>query len=291
MKRSVSIFFFITPLVFGSIIRAEAVQLDFQDNVASPPGFSAAIYYNNYNADRLTDHMGKKASDLDLSYNVGILKPAYYFKLWNRTFAVNASVPFGTVSSRNGLGEKEKSSGLGDITLSPGIFLYENNQTGTFLSFWEGISLPTGNWSEGRALRAGPNLGLHYWYLQHQLSFAQLLWKGKVSYDMNINYFQRFKEPRLDIRTGDSFEVEGILGYGITDNWRAGVYADYWTDVRDTKIDGAKIEDSKRKFFSIGPSITYGTEKWAVHFRFVPDVISENGPKGYQSWLRFFYAF
>jgi hypothetical protein len=155
----------------------------------------------------------------------------------------------------------------------------------------ENISIPTGNWSEARALRGGPNLGLHYWYLQHQLSFAQLLWKGKVSYDMNINYFQRFKEPGLDIRAGDSFEVEGILGYGITDKLRAGVYADYWTDVRDTKIDGVKIEDSKRKFFSIGPSLTYGTEKWAVHFRFVPDVISENGSKGFQTWLRFLYNF
>jgi len=291
MKKLILTLLIIIPLVFDSIIQAEAIQLDFQDNVASPPGFSAAIYYNNYAAGRSTDHTGKKVSDLDLSYNVGTLKPAYYFKFWNRTFAVNASIPFGTVSSRNSLGEKERSSGPSDITLSPGIFLYENNQTGTFLSFWEVVSMPTGNWSEGRSLRGGPNLGLHYWYLQHQLSFVQLLWKGKVSYDMNINYFQRFKEPRLDVRAGDSFEVEGILGYGITDKLRAGVYADYWSDVRDTKIDGAKINDSKRKFFSIGPSLSYGTDKWAVHFRFVPDVMSENGPKGFQTWLRFLYSF
>jgi hypothetical protein len=291
MKKLTLILLIIIALVFDSIIQAEAIQLDFQDNVASPPGFSAALYYNNYTTGRLTDHTGKKVSDLDLSCNVGTLKPAYYFKLWNRTFSVNASIPFGTVSSRNSLGEKERSSGLGDITLSPGIFLYENNQIGTFLSFWEYVSVPTGNWSEGRSLRGGPNLGLHYWYLEHQLSFAQLLWKGKVSYDMNINFFQRFKEPRLDVRAGDSFEVEGILGYGITDKLRAGVYADYWTDVRETKVDGAKIDDSKRKFFSIGPSLSYGTDKWAVHFRFVPDVMSENGPKGFQTWLRFYYSF
>jgi hypothetical protein len=277
--------------VLGLTAQVDAVQLDFQDNVASPPGFYGYLYYNNYTADRLTDHTGKKVSDLDLSCNVGTLKPAYYFKVWDRTFAINASIPFGTVSSRNSLGEKERSSGLGDITISPGIFLYENNEAGTFLSFWEYVSVPTGNWSEARALRGGPNLGFHYWYLEHQLSFAQLLWKGKVSYDMNINYFQRFKEPRLDIRAGDSFEVEGILGYGITDKWRAGVYADFWTDVRDTKVNGEKISDSKRKFFGIGPSVSYGAEKWAVHFRFVPDVMSENGPKGYQTWLRFLYSF
>ena len=135
MKKLTLILLIIIPLVFDSIIQAEAVQLDFQDNVAYPPGFYGYLYYNNYTADRLTDHTGKKVSDLDLSYNVGTLKPAYYFKLWNRTFAVNASIPFGTVSSRNSLGEKERSSGLGDITLSPGIFLYENNQIGNLPLF------------------------------------------------------------------------------------------------------------------------------------------------------------
>jgi hypothetical protein len=291
MGRHVLTSFLVILSLFGLTPQVEAIQLDFQDNIASPPGFYGYVYYSNYTAGRLTDHTGKKVSDLDLSYNVGILKPTYYFKLWDRTFVVNASIPFGTVSSRNGLNDKERSTGFGDISLSPGIYLYESNQTGTFLSFWEVVSMPTGNWSEARTLRGGPNLGLHYWYLQHQLSVAQLLWKGKVSYDMNISYFQRFKEPRLDIRTGDSFEVEGILGYGITDKLRVGGYADYWTDVRDTKVDGTKVDRSKRRFFSIGPSLTYGTEKWAFHFRFVPDVMSENGPKGFQTWLRFLYSF
>ena len=45
MKRLIWIFLIIA-MVFGSIIQVEAVQLDFQDNLASPPGFSAAIYYN-----------------------------------------------------------------------------------------------------------------------------------------------------------------------------------------------------------------------------------------------------
>jgi hypothetical protein len=195
------------------------------------------------------------------------------------------------VRARNSSGEKESSRGLGDVVIFPGVFLYENNDSGTFLSFWENISLPTGSWSEGRALRGGPNLGTHYWFLQHQLAFAQLFSKGKYSVDMNLNYYQRFEEPTLNARYGDSFEIEGIMGYGITDKLRAGVYADYWTDIKDTKIDGTRNEESKRKFFSVGPSLTYGTEKWAIHFRFVPDVMSENGPKGVQTWLRFSYVF
>jgi hypothetical protein len=291
MRRKSSVLFMIFITISVSFIQAEATMLDFQDNLASPPGFYGCLYYNNYTASRLTDHTGKKVSDLALSYNVGTLKPSYYFKLWDRTFAIGANIPFGTVRAKNNLGDKESSSGLGDIVLAPGIFLYENNNTGTFLSFWENISIPTGSWSETRALRGGPNLGTHFWFLQHQFAFAQLLDKGKYSFDLNLNYYQKFKESKLDVRIGDSFEAEAIAGYGITDKLRAGVYIDYWTDLKDTKVDGSKVDHSKREFLSIGPSLTYGTEKWAVHFRFVPDVISENGPKGFQTWLRFLYNF
>jgi len=289
MKRKGLSLSIIISLVFYFCIQAEATILDFTDNVALPPGFYGYLYYNNYTADKQTNHSGDNTFHLDLSTNVAILKPAYYFKLSERTFALFAYIPFGTVSSRGVLGNKERSSGLGDIVINPAVSLYENNRAGTFLSFYEYISIPTGNWSENRALRSGPNLGLHYWYLEHELSFAQVF--GKFTYDMNINYFQRFEEPSLNTRYGDSFEVEGILGYGITDRLRAGVYADCWTDINDTKVDGTTIDHSKRRFFSIGPSLAYGTDKWAVHFRFVPDVISENGPKGYQTWLRLFYSF
>jgi hypothetical protein len=291
MKKLALVSIIVAWLPFRFVFPVQATVLDFQDNVANPPGFYGYAYYNNYTAGRLTDNTGKKVADLDLSYNVGTLKPSYYFKLWDRTFALSASIPFGTASARNLFGEKERSSGLGDVVVAPAVFLYENNNTGTFVSFLENISIPTGDWSEGRAIRGGPNLGLHYWYFQHQLAFAQLFAKGKVSYDMNINYYQRLKEPKLDTRFGDSLELEGILGYGITDRLRIGVYGDYWRDVRNTRTNGTSVDQSKRKFLSIGPSVTYGTEKWAFHFRFVPDVISENGPKGVQTWVRFLYSF
>jgi hypothetical protein len=282
---------FIIYLVLSWVTHSKAIVLDFQDNLPAPPGFYGAIYFNNYTANKSTDQTGKKVFDLDLSYNVGTLNPTYFSKLWNRTFAISVAIPFGKIRSRNFLGEKENSNGLGDIVITPGVFLYDNNETTTYISFWENISFPTGDWSEKRALRGGPNLGANYWYLQHQIAFAQLLDKGKYSIDLNLFYYEKFKEPKLDVRFGDSFEVEAIVGYGFTSSFRGGIYIDYLADIKDTKITGAKIDNSKRKFFSMGPSLAYGTEKWAIHFRFVPDIISENGPKGFQSWLRLTYNF
>jgi hypothetical protein len=291
MKKHGLIVCMVVSLIVALAIPAQATVLDFGDNAASPPGFYGYLYYNNYWAKTLTDHTGDSVADLDLSYNVGTIKPFYYFKLWNHTLAVTAGLPFGSVSSRNSVGQRETSSGIGDVVFAPGIFLYENAKTGTYISFWENISAPTGNWSENRTLRGGPNLGLHYWFLQHQLAFSQTLFKGKIGYDMNVSYYQRFEEPTLDLRAGDSVEVEGILGYGITDSLRAGIYADFWTDVRDTRVNGARIDESKRLFFGIGPSLSYSIGKFSFNFRFVPDVVSENGPKGYQTWLRAVYSF
>jgi hypothetical protein len=291
MKKHGVTFCLAVGLILTLTIQARATVLDFEDNTTLPPGFYGYLYYNNYSAEKLTDYKGNSVADLDLSYNVVTLKPSYYFKLWNHTLAVSASLPFGSVSARSSFGERETSSGIGDIVLTPGFFLYENEKIGTYISFWENISAPAGNWSESRALSGGPNLGLHYWYLQHQLAFAQTLLKGKISYDMNISYYERFEEPKLNLRAGDSVEVEGILGYGITDKLRAGIYADFLTDVQDTKINGVTIDNSKRLFFDIGPSLSYSIGKFAVNLRFVPDVVSENGPKGYQTWLRVSYSF
>jgi hypothetical protein len=291
MKKIALVSMIIAWFSFRFVFPAQATVLDFGDNTASAPGFYGYLYYNNYSAEKSMDHKGDTAADLDLSYNVGTLKPMYYFKLWKHTVAVSATLPFGSVSARNSLGEKETSSGIGDIVFAPGFFFYENEKSGTYISFWENISAPTGNWSKNRALRGGPNLGLHYWFLQHQLAFAQTLLKGKISYDMNISYYQRFEEPKLDLRAGDSIEVEGILGYGITDALRAGIYADFWTDVWDTKSNGVRINNSKRLFFGIGPSLSYTIGKLSFNLRFVPDIVSENGPKGYQTWLRCLYSF
>jgi hypothetical protein len=291
MKKNSLILCAVVGLILAFTIQARAMVLDFGDNTASAPGFYGYLYFNNYTAEKSMDHKGDTAADLDLSYNVGTLKPMYYFKLWKHTVAVGVSLPFGSVSARNSLGEKETSSGIGDIVFAPGVFLYENEKSGTYISFWENISAPAGNWSESRALRGGPNLGLHYWFLQHQLAFAQTFLKGKVSYDMNVSYYQRFEEPKLDLRAGDSIEVEGIVGYGITDALRAGIYADFWTDVWDTKSNGVRIDNSKRLFFGIGPGVSYTIGKFSANLRFVPDVVSENGPKGYQTWLRVMYSF
>ncbi len=97
MKKNSLILCTVVGLILALVIQARATVLDFGDNTASAPGFYGYLYYNNYTAEKSMDHKGDTAADLDLSYNVGTLKPMYYFKLWKHTVAVSAALPFGLV--------------------------------------------------------------------------------------------------------------------------------------------------------------------------------------------------
>lgn len=283
-------------LIFVCVMCApsKAIVLDFYDNVAAPPGFYGLVYYNFYDAPKLKDDSSRTVKtatgdDLSMTLNVASLRPVVYFKGFDMLWALNAVIPFGKIEAKNfTTGDTEESSGLGDILVGPAVFLFRHEKSGTFLSFWEFVSIPTGDYSRIRAIEGGPNLGYKYWYLQHQLAFAtSFAEKSKWSYDMNISYFQKLSTA--DIKPGDSMEIEGILGYGITDAIRVGAYARYWFDLQDsTSFD---VDSDKVKIFSAGPGIAYMKEKWGVNLRYVYDFDVKNSPQGSQVWLRFNYSF
>lgn len=276
-------------------VQARAIVLDFLDNVACPPGLYGLAYYSYYTAPDLKDDGGhnlKTASgkDLDLTLHQLALRPVYYGKAGSALWAANAIVPVGRLEARNFTTErKQSSSGIGDIMFGPAIFLFQEEKSMTALSFWEFVSAPTGPFSKGRARQYGTNYGLGYWYLQHQLAFATSFYdKSPISYDMNISYYQKFDGNHQE--PADSMEVEGILGYGITPAIRVGVYGVYYWDLKKGEdINGYDI--LKKKAFSAGPSIAYGTEKWGLNFRWVKDFDVENTTKGDYLFLRFSYAF
>lgn len=277
--------------------QARAIVLDFGDNVACPPGFYGLAYGTYYNAKDYKDDDGDTVrvgplgnKHLDLSLWQLALRPLWYGKLGNFLVAANVIIPFGRLEARNPTtGRTQTSSGLGDISFSPAIFLFTDEKSGTAISYWPFASAPTGPFKKSRLRDGGAtNYGLGYWYIQHQLAFyTNFCEKSPWTYDMNINYYQKLNGNRQD--PGDSMEVEGILGYGITPTIRVGAFATYYWDLNKSEIYGAEVD--KKRAFSAGPSIAYGTEKWGLNFRWVRDFTAENTTKGDYLFLRASYAF
>ena len=270
--------------VFLWISTAGAVLIDPYDNFLPPDGFYGLLYGNYYHADEFTDGSGNKAADADLTAKVTVLRGLYYRHIGKLPMAFQLIVPMGQVKETKLF--NEKSSGVGDITFGPAVFLYANQKQNTYLSYWFYVTAPTGEWDKNQTI----NLGAHHWYFEHQLAFEQL-YKGFV-YDMNLNYYQHLEEPDTNYTAPDRFEVEASLAYQITDKFVFGFNGGGYWDQQDGKVDGNGVPGTKAKRIQFGPSMGYNlTPNLGVNLRWTHDLASANDTKGDDVWLRFAYAF
>lgn len=263
---------------------ASAVLIDPYDNILPPDGLYGLLYGNYYQADQLNDSSGDKALDIDLTAKVSVLRGLYYRHIGKVPLAFQIIVPFGEVKETKLL--QEKSSGLGDTTFGPAIFLYNNDDNKTYLSYWLYLTAPTGEWDRNKTI----NLGQNHWYVQHQIALEKL-WQGFV-YDMNLNYYQHQEESDNDYQAPDRFEVEASLAYHFTEKLLFGVHGGGYWDRDEAEVGGASISDSKARRIQFGPTLAYQvTDKLGVNLRWTHDVEARNDTEGDDVWLRFAYAF
>lgn len=265
---------------------AQAILIDPYDNVLAPDGYYGLAYFNYYHAGELVGPNGEKAADIDLTATVGVLRPLAYFHLGPVPLAFQVIVPFGRVEESDLL--DEDSSGLGDVIFGPGVFLYANQTSNTYVSYWFYAFAPTGAWDKDQVI----NLGQHHWYFEHQLAFNQIF--GKVVFDMNLNLYHHLEEPDNDVTLPPRFEIETSLAYQITDKLIAGVnWGGYWDLDQAEDGNGNAIPATKLKRFNqFGPTLGYqATERFGVNLRWTHDFSVANDTKGDDVWLRASYAF
>jgi hypothetical protein len=261
-----------------------AVLVDPYDNFLAPDGFYGLLYGNFYQADEITDSHGDKAVDVDLTAKVSLLRGLKYFHLGKTAVALQVIVPFGEVKETKLL--NEKSSGLGDIIFGPGVFLYADQTSNTYLSYWFYAFAPTGEWDKNQTI----NLGQNHWYFEHQLAFAKM--QGNFVYDMNLNYYHHAEESDNNYQAPARFELEASLGYQLNEKIVLGLNGGGYWDLDDGEVGGTTVTDSKMKRIQFGPTFAYTiNEKLSANFRWTHDISAENDTKGDDVWLRLAYAF
>lgn len=268
-------------LACAGIGRADVV--DPLDNGAAPPGTAVLVsYLGHQHYPDITDKNGDKA-DLGLDVSSLVVRPVYFIgKIADKfSYGVNAIIPgvrlkldsdnvFGAPSSNT--------TGLGDIGISPFIYLYENQESQLFISFWEFVFMPTGDYDSDKAI----NIGRDAWWFQHQLAFGW--YPGKFGVDFNINYFQFTESDELKYDEPDALELETVVHYGVTDKLRVGVNAAYWQGLDDAKSDGVTLPDSEPMNVKLGLNLSYAIqENFTLGVRWMHDVESENSAAG--DWI------
>lgn len=258
--------------------------VDPLDNISAPPGtFVLVSYFGQVHFPDLADKDGHE-SDFGLDQSYMALRPVYFAgKIADQlSYGVNAVIPFAHISLDNANNE----FGLGDIAISPFIYLYENPDSQIYLSFWEFIYVPTGDYNKNNAV----NIGRDAWYFQHQLAFGW--YPGQFGIDFNINYWQYTESDDLKYDEADALEFETVVHYGITEKLRAGINAAYWIGVDDAEVDGVTLPDTEPKNFKLGLNLTYTlAENFTAGIRWMHDVDSENYPMGDWAYVKLAYVF
>lgn len=286
MKKSVLAILFSVAMLFGATIGFANI-IDPFDNMAAPPGTFALVSY--FGQDHFPDYADNNGNETDLGLDASymVLRPVYFAgKIADKfTYGVNAAIPFTHISLDNANNE----FGLGDVMVGPFLFLYENPDSQVYLSFWEFINIPTGDYNRNN-FPFGANIGKDAWYFQHQIAFGW--YPGKFGVDLCANYWQITESDDVEYDEPDALEFEGVLHYGVTDKFRAGVNFAYWIGVEDAQVGGVDIPDSEPRIFKLGLNLSYAVkENFNVGFRFMHDVDAENSPMGDQAYVRIAYVF
>lgn len=282
---------FVTLAVFSFAAIGSADVLDPLDNMSAPPGTFVFLTYTGIA--HFPDWADNNGDDykLGLEQSFLLLRPLYVIgKIADKmTYGVNAVFPIAHLSldSDNELGAPSVSEfGLGDIVLSPFIFLYENPDSQLYISLWEFVNVPTGDFDKNNAV----NIGRDTWFFQHQIALGW--YPGKFGLDVCLNYWQYLESDDLKYDEPDAIEVEAVVSYGITDQFRAGVQAAYWIGIDDAEYDGVEVPDSEPMNLKLGLNLSYALkENFIAGIRWMHDVDSENYVEGDWVYLRLAYIF
>jgi hypothetical protein len=283
LKRIIT--FCVFSMCYLLISIAQADVLDPYHNINAPPGALAVVSYLNYEDLPKAVSKGGDETTINLRASALLIRPIYFFpeKLADKfSWGANAIFSFAHVS----MDSEKNSSGLGDIMADPFIYFYENEKDNVYLSFWEFVQMPTGQYDKDRET----SLGNDAWWFAHMFGLGW--YPSKLGLDANFTYWQKGESNETNYDYPDAFETEAVLHYGITEKFRVGVQGAAWWDLQNAKEDGIDVPDTKGINFKTGFNLGYNLqENLILNLRHMIDVKSENWAKGTWTYLRFYYVF
>ena len=263
---------------------AQADVLDPFDNMAAPPGTTALGVYFSYQT--LPDYETADGSiDIGAEAAALLLRPLWFGpKIAGKmTWGLNAIIPVATVSAN----DLDSQTGLGDIAISPFIFLYENEKSGLYISFWEFIYTPTGAYDEDNP---DTSPGLDTWQFQHQLAVGW--YPAPWGVDWTFNYWNRLESDKLKMDYQDFIETDLMAHYTFEAGLTVGVLGSFKWDLADLAVDGTDVPDTQGHRYSAGLGAMYSlTESVILSARWAHDFEAENHTKGDWIYLRAVFMF
>lgn len=256
---------------------------NFLVGAAPPPGLHWLVYGNAYRATRLKDDGG---DDIPVP---GFKVEAYVLALrpvWSTTVQVaggnlvaHAILPLVDLKV-SAAGNTSHETGLGDITLGPGIAFHHSPKLHSVIGV--DIVLPTGRYDRNGLA----NVGRNHVSLQPLYALSHVDpngFNGDVKLTLNLNAENR--DTRF--RSGHEVFLDYAAGWGLGNGWTVGVGGHVWQQLTNDRADGKSVEGSKVRALSIGPSIRYDNGKGGfITAKLQRDTGVRNSTEGTAFWLK-----
>jgi hypothetical protein len=198
--------------------------IDYQpfDWVPLPPRASVAMLYYQFATRSELDNTisGRSSVDTRLDSHLGIARYLYYQEAFGVPYVIDVLLPFGTL--RNGkIGgiDLGHASGLGDPTVSLGLWAVNQPHEKRYLSAVSFLSFPLGSYDDGRPL----NVGSHRFQHDLQADFTQGF-LGKLTLDLSADWIwygpnNHGGSGRQHLTQDSSFGSYAWLSYDTSSLW------------------------------------------------------------------------
>lgn len=265
---------------------------DARDYIPLEPGTTLiAAYYNHVSATDFYADGDKTSEDVNLSANIGILRPVYYTKIGPFVMDPQALIPFGEQSLDGaGVGGVEvSSSGLADPIVTATIWFVNDPGSKTWLGFTPFITLPLGEYDNDKPL----NLGANRWAFKPEVGFVKGFGDYYFELTGNCEFYtdnDDYTSQSLTLEQDPVYTLESHLSYDFTDAFY--ISGDYfYHNGGETTVAGADQDDEKDDHavqLSLGFMLN---SSYQLLLKYKKDVKVENGPKTDTLGLRFCHFF
>ena len=280
----------------------------FVDVLPGQPGVGVFNYFAYYNGSagvsRTFPIAGNIALGVDATSYADSIGAFWVtpVKIFGANYALGIAIPFvsNEVSAqvRGPLGRQsrrsETVSGLGDIEFWPFALTWTALKGDLHVDFLGGIYAPTGDFQVNRLA----NQGLGYWTFEPGVLISYLGQKNGFEFTTYLGYDINTRNSKTDYQSGQQFHIDVTLaqhlplGKGLIGIGANGFYLQQTTGDSGS---GARLGAFKEMTAGIGPVLSYagqiGKSPFAMELKWLPQIGTQNTPKGNYIWFKFAVQF
>ncbi len=226
-----------------------------------PPGkltLRNDVYYYTADTSRVSRN-GNLQSEVELTFMLNMTTILYKpeVQVFDAQYAFGTLIPVIHVEFDASVGDLSLSAdttGLGDITLVPGILFWNHGKA--HMSLAQYVIAPTGEYS----VNDDVNPGLNYWSFDTNFAFTWLDEEKGQEFSFNLGHIYNTENGDTNYQTGQEIHLDVAINQYLSETLAVGLQGFYLNQITGDSGSGAILGDYKARVSGIGPTIMWGRQ-------------------------------